>query len=130
VCSGQYRTLKECFLTQQSLFAGKAGTAMGDSQETKNSKRHIYAQILQQGLLCIRNQSEQAAQCHTIADLLHNVPQYILHEDFQEGDFYFLNFEVGSYVAYCHHLNISPDPTLLSLAEQLREIVPEELKAK
>jgi hypothetical protein len=94
------------------------------------SKQQIYAEILRRGILFIRNLSADAAACHTIADLLHNIPQYILDENFEDTDFYFLNVEVSSYVNYCRHLNISADPTLLSLAEELCEIVPEELKSK
>ena len=93
------------------------------------AKRQIYAEILYRGLLAIRNSSKNSVYCHVTADFLHNVPHHTLEENFNELDFFFLNIEVDSYLYYCRHENISPDPILLALADELRGIVPEEMKS-
>jgi len=64
------------------------------------------------------------------ADFLHNIPQYILREHFDDLDFYFLTTEVSSYVSYCESLQVPVDAVLLSLVDDLRKIVPEDVQKK
>lgn len=98
------------------------------------SKQQVYAEMLNHGLLRIRNGTTDPAMhaltCHTVADLLHNVPMNMLHEGFDDLDFYFLNIEVRSYIRYCEHLHVPPEAILLSLADELRGLIPQELKPK
>ena len=94
------------------------------------SKCQIYAEILHFGIVSIRSHRKDAAYCHNVADLLHNIPYHLLENDFNDLDFFFLNIEVSCYARRCQYENISPDSTLLALAEELRGIVPEDLKSK
>ena len=93
-------------------------------------KRQIYAAILYSGLLAIRRRSTESSYCHITADFLHNVPHHMLEENFNDLDFFFLNIEVVSYLNCCRHESIFPEHALLALTEELRGIVPEELKSK
>lgn len=88
------------------------------------SKQQIYSDMLYYGLLYVRNKSEDTEGCAAIADLLHNVPRYILSETFTEDDLYFLNVEVKGYIAYSRLKGFTPDESLLSLSVELRQAVP------
>lgn len=94
------------------------------------TKHQIYAEILQHGLLLIRSHSSEQPTCLVTADFLHNIPQYILREEFDDLDFFFLNIEVGSYVSYCENLKVPVDAVLLSLVDELRKIVLEDVQTK
>jgi hypothetical protein len=94
------------------------------------SKQQIYAELLQYGIVFIRNNSKNAMACHIVADFLHNIPICMLNAHFDEDDFYFLNFDVPEYVAHCKHMHISTNPNLLAFVDELRAIMPDALRAR
>ena|SRR5579883_386452 len=93
-------------------------------------KQQIYAEILREGILYIRNKSKDAAVCFTIADLLHNIPTNIASENFGEADLYFINIEASSYLTSCKQWKTTPNQRILILIEKLRRAVPEEMQAQ
>jgi|SRR5579872_361186 len=79
------------------------------------AKLRIYSDILRHVLITIRMRSSDAALCHDLADLAHNIPNNMLRERLDESDEYFITIEVPCYERACRRRGAEPLPRILSI---------------
>ena len=99
-------------------------------------KQEIYKEMLFWAIPHIRNIQTQSAfrkamdkTCFEEAELVHNLNQSILIEEFVDHDIYFLNTQAHNYYKNAAELNCPSYDAQCELIKELFSLVPEGLKS-